>query len=199
MTIRSGKALPPRGSTLFGTQHIITDQWVRLAQPIRGRNRPLMPPILPSLPTGSFGKTATDRLASFGESPPDVSINTFRNSTRQNWYWLRSGKPFRGRFRPFSRPIMPRIPLGSFGRTRLVGWAPPIASFIWTKGLRSVGGAHPTSGTNRRTCAVIGFVRGNDPCGPAQGVCLNELSKNGGRDASHFIIGGGRERVPRIR
>jgi hypothetical protein len=55
--LRSGKAHSPGASTLFGTQHIITDQWVRLVKPVRGRRRPFVRPILPSLPLASFRKT----------------------------------------------------------------------------------------------------------------------------------------------
>jgi hypothetical protein len=56
--LRSGKAHSPGASTLFGTQHIVTGQWVRLAQPIHGRCRPFTRPILPSQPLASFGNTA---------------------------------------------------------------------------------------------------------------------------------------------
>jgi len=67
-------------------------------------------------PLASFGKTASQtQLASFGDGPCRRGIDTFRDSTHQNWYWLRFGKPIRGRSCPFSRPIMPRYPLGSFG------------------------------------------------------------------------------------
>jgi hypothetical protein len=34
-----------------------------------------------------------------------------------------------------------------------VGWAPPTAEFTWTKGFRSVGGAHPTTTTRGMTRA----------------------------------------------
>jgi hypothetical protein len=40
--------------------------------------------------SASFGEPG---LASFGESSPVWSIDIFRNSTHQNWYWLRLGKP----------------------------------------------------------------------------------------------------------
>jgi hypothetical protein len=54
--LRSGKTAPPGARTFFGTQHIITGQWVRLGKPFRGRCRPFMRPILPRLPLGSFGR-----------------------------------------------------------------------------------------------------------------------------------------------
>ena len=108
-------------STLFGTQHIITDQWVRLDKPFHGRSRPFSRLIMPRYPLGSsenrgrhdcnhanlappifigwgehsdghdcsFGETASQtQLASFGESPCRRGIDIFRDSTRQNWYWL---------------------------------------------------------------------------------------------------------------
>jgi hypothetical protein len=115
-------------------------------------------------------------MASFGESPAARSIDTFRNSTHPNWYWLRSGKrphdpklasfgesplaqsiatfrnsthhngpmgsfgeTVRGRFRPLCRPIMPRYPLGSFGKTPLASFGEhptdPIR-FVWGKLVR---------------------------------------------------------------
>ena len=177
--LRSGKAHSPRALTLFGTQHIKTGQWVRLAQPIRGRCRPFSRPILPRQPLASFGKRPLTRnwlRSGKAHSPrastlfgtqhiktgqwvrlrnrlagdvarflcpssrdshwlrlvirrwlrsgktPARSIDVFRNSTHQNWYWLRLGKPFHGRSRPFSRPILPRQPLASFGNTALASF-----------------------------------------------------------------------------
>jgi hypothetical protein len=240
---------PSGTSTLFGNQHVITGQWVRLVKPIRGRGPPFMRPILPSLPTGSFRKTVIGFVRG---KPLAQSIDTFRNSTHHNG------------------------PMGSFGQTDSRETSPVCAThspelangFVWENGhwLRS-GKAHsPGSLTFFGTQHIrtgIGFVRGSrfegdfagfldsssrechwlrlETCHvgwseaqptipmfsmvgcaplhppykssqprnlcrhwlrsgkrPAQGVCLNELSKNGGRDAPHIIIGRGRARVPGI-
>ena len=110
-----GESPSPGASTLFGTQHIITDQWVRLEKPIRGRSRLLSRPIPPIMPLASFGHTVVV-ASSFGETarrarigfvrgkPPTRSITLFRNSTHQNWYWLRSGKPIQAEVARFLDP-----------------------------------------------------------------------------------------------
>ena len=100
-----GETPTGRSGEVFGTQHIITGQWVRLrngfadpigfvwGKPLRGRSRPFSRPIVPNYPLGwfgatpvaSFGETASPTpLASFGESPCRRGIDTFRNSTHHN-------------------------------------------------------------------------------------------------------------------
>ena len=44
--LRLGKSQPSGASTLFGTKHIVMDQWVRLGKRFSGRSRPLSRPIL---------------------------------------------------------------------------------------------------------------------------------------------------------
>jgi hypothetical protein len=164
-------------STLFGIKRIITGQWVRLDKPFRGRSGPFSRPIMPRYPLGSFGatplasfgKTASQtQLASFGDGPCRRGIDTFRDSTHQNWYWLRLGKRIRGRSRPFSRPIMPRYPLGSFGATPLASFGKTVVGLVrggrnWLRSgspgcgrdwLRS-GKRRARSGARRRSVRIV--------------------------------------------
>jgi hypothetical protein len=164
-------------STLFGIKRIITGQWVRLDKPFRGRSGPFSRPIMPRYPLGSFGatplasfgKTASQtQLASFGDGPCRRGIDTFRDSTHQNWYWLRLGKRIRGRSGPFSRPIMPRYPLGSFGATPLASFGKTVVGLVrggrnWLRSgspgcgrdwLRS-GKRRARSGARRRSVRIV--------------------------------------------
>jgi hypothetical protein len=92
---------------------------VRLGTPIHGHSRPFSRPIMPRYPLGSFGAMP---LASFGDGPCRRSIDTFRDSTHHNGSMGSFGQTVSRAIWPFSRPIMPRYPLGSFGAT-------PLASF----------------------------------------------------------------------
>jgi hypothetical protein len=53
-------------------------------------------------------------LASFGESPLARGINTFRISAHHNGPMGSFGMPVGGRNRPLTRPILPRLPMGSW-------------------------------------------------------------------------------------
>src|SRR5450759_4719882 len=69
----------PLGSFGLGASRgpIVTDcHWVRLAPRHWLR----------------LGNTLRTQLASFGDGPCRRHIDTFRNSTHPNWYWLRLGK-----------------------------------------------------------------------------------------------------------
>jgi hypothetical protein len=112
VTIPSGKAHSPGASALFGTQHIITGQWVRLVKPIRGRCRPFVRPILPSLPMGSFGKTGHWLRSRKAHSPGASTL--FGTQHIITGQWVRLAQPIRGRSRPFMRPILPSLPMGSW-------------------------------------------------------------------------------------
>jgi hypothetical protein len=93
-------------------------------KPIRGRSRPFMRPILPSLPMGSFGKAVTGFVRG---KPIAQGIDIFRNSAHHNGPMGSFGKPIRGRSGPFSRRILPRQPLASF-RNTVVGFVRGIPS-----------------------------------------------------------------------
>ena len=116
-----GESSPPGGSLYFGTQHIRTDQWVRLASRFGGD------------------------LARFLDPSP------------RSCHWVRF----------------------------------VIRSSASSEGGERIGFVRGASG--------IGFVRGTGACGLAHVVDQYELSKSSTREDSSFIIGGRRERVPRIR
>jgi hypothetical protein len=75
-----------------------------------------------------------DALASFGETAPtnpdwlrsgkapSQSIDTFRNPTHHNGPMGSFGEADSGRSRLLSRPIPPKVPLGSFGNTSLASF-----------------------------------------------------------------------------
>jgi hypothetical protein len=149
----------------------------------------------------------SDAIGFVRGKPLARSIAVFRNSTRPNWYWLRSGKPIQERSRLLSRPIPPIMPLGSSenrGRhdCNHASSAPPgPRPFSWD------GASIPMVMTVRFVIRLsasfeegeIGFVRGNGASGLAQVVDRYELSKSSTRKDSNFIIGGRRECVPEIR
>ena len=112
---RSGKAHSPRASTLFGTQHIVTGQWVRLAKPIRGRRRPFLRPILPSLPMGSSENRGRHDCNHASSAPPrprpfswgGVTIPMVMTVRLVVRHWLRSGIASDGVVR--SEDVEPRM------------------------------------------------------------------------------------------
>jgi hypothetical protein len=157
-----GEGHPFGVSTLFGTQHIRTGQWVRLGKPNFGRCRRFTRPILPSLPTGSFGKTGpwlrsgngrlipnwlrSGKVHSFGASTP------FGTQHIRTGQWVRLGELFSGRFRRFTRPILPSLPMGSFGRT--------VIGFVRGSGIGFVRGRPPMALKKRGVLVCLSALRG---------------------------------------
>jgi hypothetical protein len=178
---------PPAGvSMFFGTQHIITDQWVRLGSRFGGDLACFLDPSPPIMPLASFGNTVAGfvrGMASFGESsPPGVSMffGTQHIITDQ---WVRLGS--------------------RFGRDLACFLDPSPRSCHWLRLVIRLSASFEEGETGfvrgARAADAIGFVRGNGARGRAQVVDRYELSKSGIHENPNFIIGGRPERVPGIR
>jgi hypothetical protein len=108
-----GASPPDPRDDVFGTQHIITGQWVRLGSRFAGDRARFLDPSSREYHWVRFAKRS---LASFGKTVAPGARTFFGTQHIITDQWVRLGKPFRGRCRPFMRPILPRLPLGSFGR-----------------------------------------------------------------------------------
>ena len=114
-----------------------------------------------------LGKRPADRIGFVWGTASRPGASTLFGTPRIiTGQWVRLGKPFRGRSRPFVRPILPRSPLASFGRTaRRPNWLrlgerrADRIGFVWENGppteLASFGERSPSgsaegdlSGTN---------------------------------------------------
>ena len=183
-----GESSPPGVSLHFGTQHIITGQWVRLGSRFGGDLTCFLDPSPRSCHWLRFvirltASSEGGELASFGESYPlGVSLHFGTQHIRTD-QWVRLASRSGGGLARFLDPS-PR----SCHWLRLV-----IRLSASSEGgaLASFGGTWPAD--------AIGFVRGNGACGRALVVDRYELSKSGTREDSSFIIGRRRERVPGIR
>jgi hypothetical protein len=147
-----GTPSAPGATTFFGTERIIMDQWVRLGNRFVGDLACFLDPfsrdshwlrlVIRSL--ASFGETAASPIGFVWGNGPRPRCRRFRNPTYPNWYWLRSGKPFRCRL---CGQILGDVSTRG-SRVALVA-CPPVS------GARGNTGGQATSATRR-----IGFVWG---------------------------------------
>jgi hypothetical protein len=125
----------PGSTTLFGTQHIITDQWVRLGSRFAGDLAHFLDP---SCRDRHWLRLVIRSLASF--------------EGRRNW--LRSGKTPHSEHHSFSEPNASELVLASFGETvRAVGRT----SSIGTNCQRAAHARPPTSSSGGRRERVSGI------------------------------------------
>ena len=124
---------------------------------------------IPSYPLGSFrlGDSVAAHLpslplGSFGDGPCRRSIDIFRNSMHHNGSMGSFGQTVSRAIWPFSRPIMPRYPLGSFGATPLASFRKTASPPHWLRlGMAHVGGVSTFFGTQ---CIITGqWVRLDKP------------------------------------
>jgi hypothetical protein len=121
-----GESPSPGASTLFGTQHILTGQWVRLVKPIRGRSRPFVRPILPSLPMGSSENRGRHDCNHASSTPPGPRPFSWGGVTIPMVMTVRFEKrplasfgesPLARGIGTFRNPAHPNGSMGSFGQT----------------------------------------------------------------------------------
>ena len=213
-----GKALAGV-SLFFGTQHIRTDQWVRLASRFGGEFAGFLDPSPRSChwvplkigaDTTAIMQTRTRSFSSGRVSIPMVMTVRFvmrSSASSEGENWLRSGKAPRRSIAHFGTQHIRTdqwVRLGSrFGGesrrlSRPIGPIMPLASFGNTV-VGVVRGGKIGFVRGAWSADAIGFVRGNGACGRALVVDRYELSKSRTREDSSFIIGRRRERVPGIR
>jgi hypothetical protein len=88
-----GERSPARGANGFGTQHIITGQWVRLGSRFAGEVASLCDPFSRACQWVRLGKRS---LASFGESPLPRASTLFGTQHIITGQWVRLGSRFAG-------------------------------------------------------------------------------------------------------
>jgi len=147
-------------STLFGTQRIITGQWVRLDKLFRGRTGPFSRHCGKGIGRDALPLSGTWRRVSFPRSAWECRLR--RSASTGPGRGPQSGQdgiptqsvgtsdPISLPQCPFSRPIMPRYPLGSFARRHWLRLVKRPHRPNWLRsGMAHVGGVSTLFGTQR--------------------------------------------------